>query len=237
MCHFFPNKSASKRYSNQTGKFPIKSSQSNQYVFMMYQYDTNTIHDVPIKSRHTENIVTAWQTTFDILKKHGEAPNIHILDNECSYYMKQAFNIVEVKYQLVPSHVHRRNVAERAIRTLKYRLMTGLCICDTNFPVKERDRLIPQATITINILRSSRRNPSLSAYTVTYGNIDFNATSLAPPGTRNIVHLKPNKRKSWSVHGIDAWYIGPSMDHYQFFKCFIPETGTECDANTVEFFP
>ena len=33
----------------------------------------------------------------DHIKKHGKAPNIHILDNECTYYMKQAFNIAEVK--------------------------------------------------------------------------------------------------------------------------------------------
>ena len=27
------------------------------------------------------------------------------------------------------------------------------------------------------------------------------------------------------------------MDHYRCFKCFIPETGDERDADTVEFFP
>ena len=56
------------------------------------------------------------------MKKHGEAPNIHILDNECSNEMKSAFNEAEVKYQLVPPHVHRRNAAERAIRTFKNHL-------------------------------------------------------------------------------------------------------------------
>ena len=82
------NESASKCYSDQTGKFPIKSTQSNQYIIVMYHYDTNTIHAVPIKLRNTEKFVKGWQTTFDILKKYGEAPSIYILDNECSYYMK-----------------------------------------------------------------------------------------------------------------------------------------------------
>ena len=109
----------------------------------MYHYDTSKIHAVPIKPRNTENIVTAWQTKFNILKKHGKAPNIHILDNECSYYMEQAFNIAEVKYQLVPPHVHRCNAEERASCTFKNYLITGLCICDTIFTVKEWDRLIP----------------------------------------------------------------------------------------------
>ena len=86
LCAIFDsNELASKSYSDQTGKFPIKLSQGNQYVFVMYHYDTNTIHAVPIKSGHIENTVTVWKTTFDLLKIHGKTPNIHILDNECSY--------------------------------------------------------------------------------------------------------------------------------------------------------
>ena len=141
-----------------------------------------------------------------------------------------------MKYQLVPPNVHRRNVGEREIQKFKNHLITGLCLCNTNFPVKEWDILIPQATIIINLLRSSRRNPSLSAYTATYSNFDFNTIPLEPPGTRTIVHLKPNKRKSCGVHGADACYIVPSMDHYRCFKFFIRETGTIHDANTVESF-
>ena len=64
------------------------STQGNQNIFVTHHYDTNTVHAMPIKSRHTDNIVTSWQTKFDIISKHGEVPNIYILDNECSYYMK-----------------------------------------------------------------------------------------------------------------------------------------------------
>ena len=70
LCAIFgSNELASKSYSDQTGKFPIKSSQCSQYIFIMYHYDTNTIHAVPIKSRNIKNVFTAWQTTFDIPKK------------------------------------------------------------------------------------------------------------------------------------------------------------------------
>lgn len=108
--------------------------------------------------------------------------------------MKQVFSIAKVKYQLISPHVYRCNAAEREIRTFKNHLITGLCLCDTNVPAEEWDRLIPQATIPLNVLQSSRRNPSLLSYTDIYGNFDFNATSLAPPGTRTIVHLKPDKK-------------------------------------------
>ena len=70
LCPIFDsNELTSKRCSDQTGKNPIKSLQGNQYIFVMYHYDNTKIHALPIKSRHIENIITAWQTTFEILKK------------------------------------------------------------------------------------------------------------------------------------------------------------------------
>ena len=98
---------------------------------------------VLIKSCHTQNIIQAWNETFQILKIHGEAPNIHILDNEYSHEMKDAFTKAEVKYQLVTPHIHRHNAAEWAIRTAKNHLITGLCLYDTRYPAKEWDQLIP----------------------------------------------------------------------------------------------
>ena len=50
LCAIFDsNELASKSYSEQTGKFPIKSTQGNQYIFIIYHYDKNTIHAVTIK--------------------------------------------------------------------------------------------------------------------------------------------------------------------------------------------
>ena len=150
---------------------------------------------------------------------------------------RNAFNEVDVKYQLVPTHVHRHNAAERAMRTAKNHLITGLYLCDTIFPAKEWDRLFPQAQITLNLLRASRCNPSLLAYTSVWGDFDFNSTPLTSPGTKTVVHLKPTKRGTFQVHAIDGWYIGPSMFHYRCFKKYIPETGGIRDADIVDFFP
>ena len=43
------NTLSSKSYSEQTGGFPVKSSSGNQYIFIMYHYDKNKIHAVPLK--------------------------------------------------------------------------------------------------------------------------------------------------------------------------------------------
>ena len=70
-----------------------------------------------------------------------------------------------------------------------------------------------------------------------YGNFDFNATPLAPPGTKLVIHEKPQQQKSWSPHGVDAWYIGPAIEHYRFVKAYVPEFFSERIADTVNFLP
>ena len=143
----------------------------------------------------------------------------------------------DIKYQLVPPHIHRRNAAERAIRTFKNHFSAGIATLDPKFPICEWDRLLPQAILTLNLLRNSRVNPKLSAWAYLHGNYDFNKWPLAPPGTRVVLHEKSDKRASWAYHGVDGWYIGPSMEHYRCVKIYVPETGKVRDADTVQFFP
>jgi hypothetical protein len=56
------------------------------------------------------------------------------------------------------------------------------------------DNLVKQANITLNLLRASCLNPKLSAYAQLHGSFDFNRTPLAPPGTKVVIHVKPDKR-------------------------------------------
>ena len=155
------------------------------------------------------------------------------MDNGCSYELRNAFNKENVCFQLVPQHVHRLNAAERTICTFKNHLIAGLCSCDTRFPASASDLLIPQTVLTLNLLRASRRNPSLSAHSELWVIFYFNATPFSPPGTKVLVHLKTYQRKSVGTHEIDEWYIGPSWNHYRCYKCWMPETGGTRYADTV----
>ena len=137
----------------------------------------------------------------------------------------------------MPPYLHRTNAAERAIQTYKDHLIAGLSSCDPNVPLHLWDRLIPHATLTLNLLRPSRLNPRLSAEAQLNGAFDFNRTPLAPPGTRVIVHETPDNRRTWSSHGVDWWYLRPAPDHYQCHRVYIPRTRAERIAKTVEFFP
>ena len=224
-------------YGDLTGRFPYKSSRGNQYLLVIYDYDSNAILAEPLKSRSASEISKAWIKLHDKLATNGTAPGIYIIDNEASHELKAALKKKQLTYQLVPPHVHRRNAAERAIRTYKNHLLAILAGADKEYPVSEWDRFLPQCEMTLNFLRNSRVNPKLSSYAYLFGNFDFNKTPLAPLGTKVVVHLKANKRASWNYHGQEAWYIGPSMEHYRCVKCYFPDTKATRDADTVEFFP
>ena len=96
---------------------------------------------------------------------------------------------------------------------------------------------MPQADITLNLLRLSRRQPKLSAYACLFGNFDYNKMPIAPPGTRVVVHVTLNQRTNMAPHGLDGWYVGLSEEHYRCHKCYIPSTYGVGDALTISWFP
>ena len=163
--------------------------------------------------------------------------HLRTLDNEASTILKAFLTAENVEYQLVPPHIHQRNSAEHAIRTFKNHFIAGLATTDPNFPLSNWCQLLPQAELTLNLLCLSQLNPKLSAYAQLEGIFDLNKTHLAPPGTRVIIHEKPAQRRTWAPHGIDGWYVGPALDHYQCHRVWIPSTQSERIADTLQFFP
>ena len=102
-----------------------------------------------------------------------------------------------------------------------------MCNTDKQYPLNLWDLLVPQAEMTLNMLRTSRINPKLSVYEQLYGIFDYNKTPMAPPGCKVIIHEKPNQCASWAPHGQGGWYIGPAMEHYHCYKIYVQATGGE----------
>ena len=138
-------------------------------------------------------------------------------------------------FQLVPPHLHRRNAAERAIQTFKNHFISGMVSIHKYSPLHLWCRLLPQSIVTLNLLRPSRINPTISAHEKLHGLFEFNATTFAPPGTKVIVHLKKTIRKSWAPRGQYGWYIDRAKDHYRCYNIYIPETRSVIQIDTVDF--
>jgi hypothetical protein len=47
------------------------------------------------------------------------------------------------------------------------------------------------------------------------GPFDLNRNPLAPPGTKVLIHEKPDVRKTWAPHAVEGWYLGPALRHYR----------------------
>jgi hypothetical protein len=188
-------------YTDQTGIFPVVSSKGNKYIMILYDYDSNAILAQPIKDRKAPELLRAFQVMEQELVARGLTPKLMKIDNEASKLLKTYLHQQNIIFQLVPPYSHRRKSAERAIRSFKDHLISGLCSTDKSFPMHLWDRLLPQAVITLNMLRTSRINPKLSAATPIYGQYDFNRAPMAPPGTRIIAHETPHRRSTWAPHG------------------------------------
>ena len=224
-------------YTDQTGRFPYRSSRGNEYLMIGYHYDANAILVGALKNREAQTLTTCWNKLNARFNIAGVQPTTYVMDNECSYTLKDALTKQNIKWQLVPPKTHRRNAAERAIQTYKNHLKAGLSMLDPNFPVREWDRILPQSELTLNLLRASRTNPRLSAWAYLFGQYDFNTNPIAPPGTKVVVHSKPEERGSWAPNGEEGWSIGPSFHHYRCIKCYFPKTRSERDCDTITFIP
>ena len=224
-------------YSDLTSCFPIQSNRGANYILVVYEYDSNAIIVCPLRNRTASEITGVFQRVIQYLHARGLRPRLHTLDNEASAILRDYLRSEDVEYQLVPPRIHRWNASERAIRTFKNHFIAGLASTDPNFPLSNWCRLLPQAEVTLNLLRASRLNPKPSAYAQLEGTFDFTRTPLAPPGTRVIIHEKPTNRQTWAPHGTDGWYLGPALNHYQCYRIWVPRTHAERIVDTISFFP
>jgi hypothetical protein len=122
--------------------------------------------------------------TFDLLIKsliiRCLKPSLQRLDNEASLALKNYLTKQGIDKQLAPPYIHHRKNAERAIQTFKNHFIAGLCSVDPNFPLNLWHKILPQATITLNILMKSRINPRMSAYDQLNGHFELNRTPWRP---------------------------------------------------------
>jgi hypothetical protein len=215
----------------------VRSSKGNSYVMVCYVYDCNYVKVIPIKSRSASEWVKAYDTIHQELTVKGFKPKLQTLDNEASAALKTFFTANDVEYQLVPPHCHRRNAAERAIQIFKEHFLAGLSSVDPTFTLHLWCRLLLQAEITLNLLRTSRLHPQLSAAAHFHGLVDYNKPAFSLTGCKIIAHEKPGKRHNWAPHGQHGYSLGPAMHHYRCQNVYISATASERIVDTLEFFP
>ena len=224
-------------HMDATGRLPFVSHQGHQYILILYSEGGNFIKAVPMKDRTKQSYLTAHKTAYKYFDDRGYAPTFQRLDNEVSNEFITYLQDNRITIDLVPPHQHRRNKAERAIRTFKNHFIAMLAGVDPSFPMHAWNQLLEQAEITVNMLRPSHHHPRISAWEALNGKYDFDAHPMAPPGTAITIHEKPDQRGSWSKHGIQGFYLGPAMATYRCYRVWTKHKESTRISDTIAWHP
>jgi hypothetical protein len=136
--------------------------------------------------------IPAFNTIMARLAACGLLVDLNIRDNEASADFKRVITKSwKTKFQLVPLDMHQRNKAKRMIRHFKNHFLFILAGVNATFPPYLWDLLLPQAKLTVNLLRQNKINPKISTWEFVNGPFDLNKTPLAPVGCRVLIHAKP----------------------------------------------
>ena len=147
-------------YTDQTGNLPVQSRSGNRFIMVMVAIDSNAILVTPVKDHTDQQLRNAYLTLLKRVKNAGVQVKKHILDNECSENMKEVIK-QECELELVPPGCHRRNIAEVGIKIFKNHFISILSGTDPSFPLSLWDKLLPQAELTVNLLRQSNSTPTV----------------------------------------------------------------------------
>ena len=112
-----------------------------------------------MKSRNDQCMVAAYKNIYNHLTAAGHKPTLNVTDNECSKAVQNYIMSQNVDWQLVDPDNHRVNTAKRAIQTFKHHFLAGLAPVDAGFPLQLWCYLLIQSEMTLNMLRTSRRDP------------------------------------------------------------------------------
>eukprot|EP00804_Cyclotella_cryptica_P028768 CCRYP_018720-RA/>CCRYP_018720-RA protein AED:0.37 eAED:0.37 QI:0/0/0/1/0/0.25/4/0/1148 len=195
-----------KIFTDDTGRFHPRARSGNQYIMIAFHSDTNAILVRPFPTKHDVHRIAAYQDIHVRLCNANRKPMVHIMDNEASLAFRQAITSNGSTFQLVPPYVHRRNAAERAIRTFKDHFLAILAGAAPSFPA---DR---------------HCNPTLSAWEDLFGPFNFDATPLGPAGCRILIHSKATTRRSWDYRSHEGFYVGPALHHYRCYRVLNKES-------------
>ena len=167
---------------------------------LVFETTSNSILVEAMRNRSAGEMVRAYQVLIARLHEKDIFPEMHIPDNECSAEFKAAIKSNQMTFQLVPPHDHRRNVAEKAIKTFKDHFVAVLCGADESFPLQLWCQILRHAENQLNLLQKSRAMPQLSAFSHMYGDHDYNAHPWAILGQQVELHVTPKQRRTWESH-------------------------------------
>ena len=106
-------------FTDQTGKFPLRSGRGNHYQMVVHDIDSNSTWVEPMKNRTEGEMILARRRALARMKLQGIIPKHQVLDNKILDAYCTEIRDTNMNFQLIPPDDHRCNLAERSIQTWK----------------------------------------------------------------------------------------------------------------------
>jgi hypothetical protein len=150
-------------YSDLPGRFPVRAKNGSEYLLLSVYKDY--IHVDTLPDRSSPHLCAAYSATHTFFCKLGHQLTVQILGNETSESLFTYFDTQHIAYQPVPPNQKRANAAECSIQTFRRYFLSILATTHPSFPINHWPALLPQAELTLNLLRPYADLPSITATT------------------------------------------------------------------------
>lgn len=217
---------------------------SSTYYLILYAYDPNFIQSIQLPGPPTSrSLIEAYTSAWTVLSKsnpkHSYLPQLEVTDNVISSLLGAFFDEQQVALTLVSTNDHRANKAERAIQTWKKALIAALNTAHPELPLAALPHIVNHLNVTINLLRPSRINPTISAYEQLHGPLDLKRHPLAPIGAKGLVYEPAEIRQlgTYGDHGVVGFYVGLAPRNYDSYTMYIPHTNRTRVTDSIYWLP
>ena len=229
------HESTGRMHSDQTGALPILGKHKEKYLVIFFDEKSNFIHCEPTLDLSGKQLSSATERGLSFFKARGSTTTAWRLDNQISSNVRKVLAKENITIDLTPVGQHRRNKAERAIRTFKNHFIATLAGVSPECPLELWTDFIEQIEFTLNLMRTSPSGPS--AWSALHGPADLNKSPIAPLGIKVVAHIPVKDRASWDSHGDVGFYVGRAIDHYRCYRVWIPKTKDYRISDCLAWFP
>jgi len=161
-------------------------------LVILFDEDSNFIHAEAVPDLSGKQLATATERGLTFFASHGSTNKIFRLDNQISKSVRDVLTKSNITIDLTPVGQHRRNKAERAIRTFKNHFIATLAGVSPECPLELWTDFLEQIEFTLNLMRSSPKGTS--AWSTLVGPIDLNKSPIAPLGIKVVAHVPVKDR-------------------------------------------
>ena len=134
------------RFERRGGSFTL-FKHKEKYLVILFDEGSNFIHAEAITDLSGNQLASATERGLAFFSAHGSENKTFRLDNQISNTVRNVLTKANITIHLTPVGQHRRNKAERAIRTFKNHFINSEC------PLELWPDFIEQIEFTLNLMR------------------------------------------------------------------------------------